>query len=172
MPWKLRAGIRYADRFAPRPVGTGRWEADASSPDRVHDPLQDERWDLELDVEYQMTDRNDAQRLVYEPGQFVEFENLAGDISTSDAPTETTIEKRWQNQIVARLGSTYTVMPGKVGVSAGAHYETRGLDADYMQIDFWPLRRIGLHGGVIVRVAKQIDFVFAYAHIIQETLRV
>jgi hypothetical protein len=172
MPWKLRAGIRYADRFAPRPAGTGRWEADASTPHRIHDPLQDERWDLEFDVEYQMTDRNDAQRLVYELRQRVEFMTAEGMITSAEAPTETTIEKRWQNQLVARLGSTYTLMPGKFGVSAGAHYETRGLDPDYMQIDFWPLQRIGLHGGVIVRVAKSIDFVFSYAHIFQETLRI
>lgn len=170
MPWKLRAGFRYADRFAPRPVGTGRWGADPSTPFVVHDPLQDERWDLELDVEYQMTDRNDAQRLVYEIGQQVEFMNLQGAINSAEAPSETTIQKRWQNQIVGRLGGTYSVIPGKFGVSAGAHYETRGLDADYMQIDFWPLQRFGLHGGVTIRVAKSIDFVLSYAHIFQETL--
>jgi len=170
LPWKLRAGIRYSSRFAPRPVGTGRWEADASSPDRVHDPLQDERWDLELDIEYQMTDRNDAQRLVYEQQQ-IEFKDaMTGAISMTDAPPGTTIQKRWQNQLVGRLGGTYTVMPGYFGVSAGVHHETRGLDPDYMQIDFWPLTRTGVHGGVILRVAKQIDFVFSYAHIFQETL--
>ena len=170
MPWKLRAGIRYSDRFAPRPVGTGRWGADPATPFAVHDPLQDERWDLELDVEYQMTDRNDAQRLVYEPGQRIEFESAAGMLTSADAPSETTIQKRWQNQIVGRLGGTYSVVPGKVGVSAGAHYESRGLDPDYMQIDFWPLQRFGLHTGVTVRVAKSIDFVLSYAHIFQETL--
>ena len=170
MPWKLRAGIRYSDRFAPRPVGTGRWGADAATPFVVNDPLQDERWDLELDVEYQMNDRNDAQRVEYEKGAKIEFQSAMGALSATDAPSETVIEKRWQNQIVGRLGGTYTVLPGKVGVSAGAHYESRGLDPNYMQIDFWPLQRVGLHTGVTIRVAKSIDFVLSYAHIFQQTL--
>ena len=39
-----------------------------------------------------------------------------------------------------------------------------------MQIDFWPLSRLGLHAGVVLRVAKSIDIAISYAHIFQETL--
>jgi long-subunit fatty acid transport protein len=176
MPWKLRVGLRYADRFAPRPVGTGRWEADASTPHVVHDPLQDERWDIEADVEYQFNSRNDAQVVNYGSGKLVEFQ--AADPTRPPATTEfpnadvpyTIIEKNWKDQISARLGGTLTLLPGVAGVSAGAHYETRGIDPDYMQIDFWPVERLGLHAGVILRVAKSIDFVVSYAHIFQETI--
>jgi hypothetical protein len=54
----------------------------------------------------------------------------------------------------------------------GAHYETRGVDPDYMQIDYWPVARLGLHGGIKFRVGKTVDLVFSYSHMIQETLTV
>jgi hypothetical protein len=39
-----------------------------------------------------------------------------------------------------------------------------------MQNDYWPLRRLGLHAGVRVRIGRTIDLMFSYAHIFQETL--
>jgi len=192
-PWKMRLGIRYADRFAPRPTGTGRDEADAAGVDVIHDPLQDERWDVELDVQYELNSRNDKQVVTYyecdlpptDPNaatqcpprrsiyfvpeamgsnpQPLEFPHPSG-------PQDTQIEKYWKDQVSLRIGGTYNVMPGKLGLSAGAHYETRGVNPDYMQIDFWPVSRVGLHGGVTVRVYKSIDLVLSYAHIFQETI--
>jgi hypothetical protein len=50
------------------------------------------------------------------------------------------------------------------------HYENRGVNPDYMQIDFFPVQRFGLHGGIVVRVAKGIDLTASYAHIFQETI--
>jgi long-subunit fatty acid transport protein len=172
MPWKLRGGIRYAERLAPRPSGTGRDEADPASPDVIHDPLQDERWDAELDVEYQFNSRNQLQTLKYEKDQSID--NPTGGSTVIPYPASfnpiTIVEKHWKDQISIRLGGTFNVVPGLFGVSAGAHYENRGVDPDFMQIDFWPLARVGLHTGVIVRAGESIDFVLAYAHIFQETL--
>ncbi len=176
MPWKLRAGIRFADRFAPRPVGTGRWEADAAKPEVIHDPLQDERWDIELDVEYQMNSRNEEQVITYRPNQAIFAQGAGGGaINSTVYPADpndptTRIEKHWKDQISARLGASLSVVPGLFAVSAGTHYETSGVTPDYMQIDFWPVERLGLHGGVLLRVAKSIDLVVSYAHIFQETI--
>jgi hypothetical protein len=176
MPWKLRAGIRFADRFTPRVAGVGRFEADPSKPYEIHDPLQDERWDIELDVEYQLNSRNEEQVVTYRPNQGIFFQGANGGMRNSTVypadpndPT-TRIEKHWKDQISARLGGTYNLVPGLFAVSAGTHYETRGVTPEYMQIDFWPVSRVGVHGGVMVRVAKSIDLVLAYAHIFQETI--
>ncbi|MGD8861038.1 MAG: hypothetical protein PVI30_13605 [Myxococcales bacterium] len=172
LPWKLRAGIRYADRFAPRPVGTGFEEPDASTPEVIHDPLQDERWDVELDVEYQMNSRNERQFVDFGDMQRIEFapKMPMETPPTAAVPEDITIEKQWQDQVSVRLGGTYNVFPGRVGVSAGVHYETRGVNPDFMQVDFWPVQRVGAHGGVLLRLAKRIDLVFAYAHIFQEDI--
>jgi hypothetical protein len=175
MPWKLRGGIRYADRFAPRPAGTGHGESDPSNHEVVHDPLQDERWDVELDVEYQLNSRNDKQVVNYAPGKVLLVPQdptrspVPFDFPTNIFPN-TVIEKQWQNQFSVRAGTTINLLPGVFGVSAGAHFENRGVNPDYMQIDFFPVQRIGLHGGVILRVAKSIDLLASYAHIFQETI--
>ena len=171
MPWKIRGGIRYADRFAPRPRGSGSSEADPASPEVIHDALQDERFDVEIDAEYELNSRNDQQVLTY-PLQNVLFKSAdpSKPISMAMAPTRTVIEKHWKDQLSLQAGGTFNVVPGKFGLSAGVHWENRGIDPSYMQIDFWPVSRLGLHGGVIVRVAKAIDLVASFAHIFQETI--
>lgn len=178
MPWKLRGGIRYADRLSPRPTGTGSDESDFASGEVIHDPLQDERWDVELDVEYQANSVNDAQTINYRAGQRINFEpvGMDGVLSFTDFPNPadpiTKIEKHWQDQVSVRVGGSYNPLPGLLGLSAGAHWENRGVDPDYMQIDLWPVSRLGLHTGITLRVGNAVDLVFSYAHIFQEDILV
>jgi long-subunit fatty acid transport protein len=180
-PWKLRGGVRYGSRLAPRPSGTGHDEGKTTFSEPVHDAMQDERWDVELDVEYQMNSRNQAQDIAYNPGQAVIFQNAMTNGLTSvpfpmaprtGATTDTIVTKAWKNQISARLGGSYNIIPGRFSISLGAHYENRGVDPSYMQIDYWPVSRFGLHAGVKVRVGRAIDLIASYAHIFQETLTV
>jgi long-chain fatty acid transport protein len=175
MPWKLRAGIRYADRLAPRAPGTGSDESDLASGERIHDPLEDERWDIELDFEYQLNSRNERQVLTYETNQRLLASRTNGVIESVMYPTDsadptTKIEKNWQDQFSVRLGGSFNPLPGRLGLSAGAHYENRGVDPARMQIDFWPVSRVGLHGGFTVRVSNAVDLTFSYAHIFQEEI--
>jgi len=175
MPWKLRAGIRYADRLAPRPEGTGSDESDFASGKTIADSLQNERWDVELDVEYQMNSRNERQVVTYELGQYLFTQRTNGELNNTNYPNNpadptTTIEKNWQDQISVRLGGSYNPLPGLLGLSAGAHYENRGVDPSRMQIDFWPVSRLGLHGGFTIRVSNAVDLTFSYAHIFQEDI--
>jgi long-subunit fatty acid transport protein len=177
-PWKLRGAIRYADRLVPRRSGTGHDEGKSDFAEPIHDPMTDERWDVEFDLEYQMNSRNQEQDIRYAPMQGVAFTNVAGAITTTPFPTapragastDTIVKKAWKNQISARLGGSYNILPGFFSVSLGAHYENRGVDPSYMQLDYWPLSRVGLHAGVKLRVARTIDIVASYAHIFQETL--
>lgn len=179
-PWKIRGGIRYASRLAPRPSGTGAGEASiaGSGSGRVHDPMEDERWDIEADLEYQMNSRTTDQTLTFAPNQQVLFVNSSGQTTSAAFPqmvrvgggTQTVIPKHWKDQMSVRVGGTYNVLPGRFAISLGAHYENRGVDPAYMQIDFWPVSRVGLHAGVKIRVARTIDLVLSYAHMFQETL--
>jgi hypothetical protein len=176
MPWKLRGGIRYASRLAPRPEGTGQGEAHPN--ERVRDAMQDELWDIELDLEYQINSRNKDQVVDFKEMQSVAFQRTDGTVTMANfpdsprigQPTDTVVPKRWKDQIVARVGGTYNVLPGLFAISVGAHYETRGLDPKYMQLDYWPLSRYGLHAGIKFRIGRTIDLTASYAHIVQETL--
>jgi hypothetical protein len=179
LPWKFTGAIRYADRLAPRPSGNGQGEATDPKVGGVRDPFSTERWDIEVDAEYLMSARNKDLRVDYQENQTIEAETLAGMVSmvkfpnlprTGATTTDTIIPKHWQNQFSIRAGSSINVIPGLFGFSLGAHYETRGVNPDYMQIDYWPLSRIGLHAGVKFRVSGRIDITAAYAHIFQETI--
>jgi long-subunit fatty acid transport protein len=174
MPWKLRGGLRYADRLAPRPTGTGHREPGAAL--QLLDAFATERWDVELDVEYQGNSVHQRQEIQYRQGQSVAFESLDGTLSTAQFPDPTMrstfIDKHWRDQVSVRLGGSYNVLPGVLGVSAGAHYETRGVDPAYMQVDFWPVQRVGLHGGLRFRIGGTTDVLVSYAHIFQETITV
>jgi hypothetical protein len=176
MPWKLRGGIRYASRLAPRPVGTGHDETRPGA--RIHDAMEDERWDLEFDLEYQINSRNKDQVVDFKEMQAISFQRVDGTITMANfpdsprlgTPTDTVIPKRWQDQLSARVGGTYNILPGLFAVSLGGHYETRGIDPSYMQLDYWPLSRFGFHAGVKFRVGRTLDIVASYSHMVQETL--
>lgn len=165
MPWKLRGGIRYASRRVARPTSSTT-EYDLNGHEVLHDPLADERWDIELDVEYQANSRNQQVYVDFVDGQTIQFKPEG----TGQLPAEIWIQKRWKDQWSVRMGGTANVLPGVLGISAGVHYETRGVDPAFMQVDMWPLARVGLHTGVTFRVSNTIDLVFSYAHIFQETL--
>jgi hypothetical protein len=173
-PYKLRAGVRYADRLAPRPSGSGQGEADGLQGEVVRDAFQDERWDIEADLEYQLNGRNKDQFIRYRPGQTADFQSVDGTVTSAQFPDPTRaytqIRKRWNDQVSVRVGGSYNILPGLFGLSAGVHYENRGIDPSYMQLDYWPLSRVGLHFGVKFRIARSVDFVASFAHIFQETL--
>jgi len=173
-PWSAWGGLRYASRLTPRPSGSGSTDLKREAGGRVRDPFEEERMDVELDVHYEMNARHRELSVEYVPGQTAEFESTAGTVTTQTFPDPslpvTHIQKRWRDQLSIRLGGSYNVLPGLFGLSAGVHYENRGVDPSYMQVDYWPLQRLGLHAGVRVRVAHTIDLMLAYAHIFQETL--
>ena len=173
-PWSAWGALRYASRLSPRPRGPGKDDLDVAKGDGLHDAFQEERFDVEIDIQYEMNARHRDLTVDYVPNQKVAFESTAGTTTMQLFPDPTlpatVIQKRWKDQISARLGGSYNILPGLFGVSAGIHYETRGVDPSYMQIDYWPLKRLGLHAGVRVRIGRAIDLMFSYAHIFQETL--
>jgi long-subunit fatty acid transport protein len=175
-PWSAWAALRYASRLAPRPHGSGHDDTSREHGGRVLDAFETERWDVEVDVQYELNARHRDLTITYVPDQQVRFVSLAGSMTMQAFPDvtmpATNMQKRWKDQLSIRAGGSYNILPGLFGVSAGVHYENRGVDPSYMQVDFWPLQRIGLHAGVKIRVASRIDLVFAYAHIFQETLTV
>lgn len=184
MPWTLTLGLRYADRLLPRPRGTGHGEAALGE---VRDPMSDERWDIEVDAQYQRNGRvdrtsafpvNTCNPSVPDSCQQIVLQSTQpGAVPTSIRfPTHQDedgifVERNWTDQWSLRLGGSYNVLPGAVSLHAGAHYETRGIDLAYMTPEAWPLQRVGMHTGVTIRWSS-LDFTVAYGHIIQETVTV
>lgn len=183
MPWAATVAFRYADRLLARPTGTGWGEAESGE---IRDPMHDERWDVELDVQYQFNARVD-QTSAYpkdtcQPGvqgscQFITLQGVGGaEPSLIKFPQDLQKDgifypRGWKDQVSLRLGGSYNIVPGRFSVHAGAHWENRGINPAYMTPDVWPLERVGLHGGLTYRW-RSLDFTLAYGKIWQKTLTV
>ncbi|MEY4581811.1 MAG: hypothetical protein RL701_6514 [Pseudomonadota bacterium] len=121
--------VQHSNGCASREQG----EAQSLQRALLTDAMQSERWDIEFDLEYQLNSRNRDQVVTCAPNQQVEFMSEAGVVSRAafEAPgNRTVVEKRRKDQFSARLGGTYNMLPGLFSISAGMHYENRGVDPD------------------------------------------
>lgn len=168
-PWEFGLSIRYADRIRPRsrnPERVGRLTG------RVEDPMQNENWDLELDVVYylnsQVTDfvtRTPDDRVGLCEGDRDCATDGFGGLEVR-LPPIIPIAKGWQDQVSIRLGGDYNVLPGILALRGGASFETSGMNDFWQGPDFMPGMRLGLHLGATLRV-ERFDFSIAYSHIFQ-----
>jgi long-subunit fatty acid transport protein len=185
---QISFGVRYADRLKPM-IKDADWKAAKAASGRVtEDSMQNERWDIELDVIYYMTsfiDRTEVNfsnaqaefRAVQEDG--VITERTAFDIGDcfemgADGRCVRRVaftEARGKDQITARLGGDYNILPGLFTIRAGGSYEADGQDAQWRTPFQYFSNRIGLHAGFTVRLAGKTDFSFGFAHFIQQSLR-
>lgn len=171
-PWQLYLGARFASRITPRPRDARAIERLSR---RVEDSMSNERWDVELDVVYEMNSRVDEFAVSF-PEMRPDLANpewVGGTMMTSSIiiPPQLTIPHRWKDQLSLRLGGDYNVIPGLLAARLGASFETRGVTPEYMGIDFLPMMRVGIHAGVTVRVGRT-DISLSYAHFFHESITV
>lgn len=161
-PWTATLGARYAQPLPGQRSG---------------DPLDTEIWDVEVDASYTFLafgGRDNAidigEEIVLEvarangqpePALRVDKEDIEG----------LTVETHQLNSMVVRVGGSYNPLPGRLGLSAGAFYESRGVEPAYATIESFAFGRVGVGLGVQLRFGS-IDFSAAYAHIFQETVDV
>jgi len=149
----------------------------AALPGRAgRDPMRDELFDVELTVRWELNSRVDAFHVDVPDGSsfdFTFYDTMRGELRQArGAPIEDRdIPKLWKDQLTLHLGGDAHVIPERLTLRAGASYETRGIEASNLSVDFMPLERLGLHGGATLRVGD-LDVSVAYAHIFQETVTV
>lgn len=171
-PWQFGLGVRYADRIRERPRDPERM---GRLTGRIEDSMQNENWDLELDLVYfmnsQVTDfvtrTPDAAVGVCEAPSTREecVENNYNGLLVN-LPPRIPIAKGWSDQLSIRVGGDWNIFPGLFAIRAGAHFETSGLNDNYQGPDFLPGMRLGLHLGATLRI-ERFDISVAYAHIFQ-----
>jgi long-chain fatty acid transport protein len=157
----LMVGVRYGH---PR-YGSGYMNRDAERSLRrdVFDRMNYELFDVELDFVYELNARVDAFRVDLGPNPMLDVPFAGG---PAPLPSPLRLEHRWRNQWGLRLGGDLNVIPGKLAVRLGAHYESSGVDPRYAQLDFVPGQRVGLHAGATLRLGR-LDLSLAYLHIFQ-----
>ncbi len=121
LPMMVRAGARY------RHIVAGR-----------------ERFDLELDLEYETWSRVNNFT--------VDTHNLIADIQGVDVELKKIlVSKHWRNTLAVKLGGDFAVIPERWTVRAGAFYETAVADDAYANIDFPGGKMFGGTVGTSVR---------------------
>lgn len=182
---QLTLAVRLSDLLKPRVPDTKLAHRYAEG--KVEDHMLAERWDVELDAIYYFTsvyDRaqfttNNAElqlRTVDPDGVLGSIPGSPGDCTERDA-SNNCVGKRLvktdyhgKDQITLRLGGDYNVLPGLLALRAGVSYETRGSDPSDLNVLNYMLSRVGMHGGLTVRVANKTDISFGYAHFLHENV--
>lgn len=165
-PFQMGLAFRYA-RALPDSVTRVR---------RFNDSLENNRWDLELDLGYELNSRVDQFNIRLHNGGDVPTPEspwpqltIAPGVTAGVPPVPAPLRHNWKNQFTARLGGDYNIIPGRFAWSGGFSYETNGVQKGYAQLDFQPFQRVGLHTGFLVRVGRT-DLSFAAAHYFQQTV--
>lgn len=171
-PWQFGLAVRYADRRERRYRDP---DQAARVTGRVEDQMQNENWDIELDVVYQHNGQ--VRDFIVTPPAGTAAAVCEGPRDdngacarrfTANLPGTLPIAHGWQDQVSVRLGADWNILPGQLAVRAGAHWESSGINSTYQIQDFIPGMRLGLHAGMTFRIDR-FDLSIAYAHIFQFT---
>ncbi|GAB5547483.1 MAG: hypothetical protein SangKO_072430 [Sandaracinaceae bacterium] len=175
LPWQFGLSARYADRTERRyrdPEEAGRVTG------RVEDQMQNETFDIELDLVYTLN--SPVKDFVVTPPSGATVGICEGPDDCADGtptltaglPGQLPLPHGWNDQFSARLGGDWNVVPGTVALRAGTHFETSGINGRFQTQDVLPGMRFGLHLGATFRADlgfSVADFSIAYAHIFQFT---
>jgi hypothetical protein len=182
---QLTAGVRYADRLAPR-VTNDKWEiAHRAAGRHVEDHMATERWDVEANAVVYFNAANNVSRFTSNNEQAVSqpvnpdgtlglpvFAYVGQCVGQNGAcpVREVPTYIHGKTQYSFRLGGDYNILPGVLAVRAGFSFETNGQDPQYLNPTSYMLGRTGLHAGATWRIAGKTDLSFAYAHFIQKDI--
>jgi long-chain fatty acid transport protein len=150
-PLDLRIGFRYhpARKGVTLPAEGRR------------DFLSHDQFDIELDLTYSRGSSFDQLTVMLDP-QRVNFGTTVG---ASYIPANASINKKWTDTYGVRLGGEFNAIPEKLGIRAGAFFQTKGQDEQYLNLDFHPGQMFGLYIGATARVTKSLDLSVGYGHI-------
>ncbi|HMJ54430.1 MAG TPA: hypothetical protein VK540_20250 [Polyangiaceae bacterium] len=164
LPWQLTLAARYAGLLA-----------DAGCEPGPGDPMDNELWDVEVDLGYSLNAR--ASNTSASIGQDVTVitRTAGGNAGSNTVPLKDLsafdIDHQLKDSMSARLGGSYAVLPRKLMVHAGGFFESRGVKPEYADIDAFAFQRVGLGLGLVVRIGN-FDLQGGYGHIFSETLDV
>ena len=152
-PWEARIGFRYHPmRAGGKVVPSGK----------RRDFLASDAWDIELDLTYSHNKAVDQLTLLFPAGQHIA---LGGNTLAGFIPEDASVPHKWKDNVGLRLGGEWAAMPDKLGIRAGAFYQTSAVDPQYVGIDFLPSSMFGLYLGATLRLSKLVDLSAGFGHI-------
>ncbi len=158
-PMELRLGLRFHMPHDDTKIRTLTGEAIESDEPIVRDPLNDDLFDVELDLNW--TNSSAASTIQ------VRFQS--NDDGTAALPVQPQgllppngdRDERYRDTFGLRLGGQYNVIRNTLGLMAGTWLETAANDDENLSVDPVAALRGGFGGGVVFRY-EFVDFHLAY----------
>jgi long-chain fatty acid transport protein len=120
----------------------------------------DDVFDVELDLSYTRNSAYHAAELRFPERPIIAVNGTGGQVP-QDADVDFNVKG---DTIGVRLGGDYIVLPERLAVRAGAFYEPDVQRPEYLNVAMVASRRIGLAGGVQVRL-DFVDLEASYMHV-------
>lgn len=161
-PWPMQARVGF------------RWHQprDGTNP-KVRDPIANDVWDIELDMTWANNSHFKYLDATIPDGVFLEVHNPADPNPNSSVtfamPTDARVPHHWKDSFGFRLGGDYVMLPNRLAARAGAFFDSEAQDPKYLNVDYVPSRKFGLHVGGTVRFGA-LDLMVAYAHVFYQGL--
>ena len=138
-PW-VRLGIRYVSR----------------------DAKGDEVWDLELDFAIEFWSMLQAYDVTIDAKLRVVFMNLLEEVP------DFSLQKQYRDVFSVRLGSDIRLIPNRMLLHLGLHYESPATRKGYTMLDFMNFHRLGASAGLTLKF-KSVNVTFGYQLVWQPT---
>ena len=172
-PWELRVGGRYYQKRRPADDCLNGVCPEKSR--RGLDPLRDEVFDVELDLEYSHDSQFDTLGVTFAQPTPVLRPGITADSPNGipiSIPVDASVRHNWKDSFGVRLGGDFAVVPERFALRAGAWYQSAFVDAKDMHVDFIGAERLALTAGLTARVVQSIpvDIQLGYEHIFFKTL--
>jgi long-subunit fatty acid transport protein len=163
IPMEAKLGLRF---HLPR-KNVSEQPGWANVPGRkVRDPMSQDVFDIEVDFTWANNSSVQNLDLGFNKGICI---NLGVGSCVGQVPADGSVPHHWKDVVGVRLGSDVVVVPNRLALRAGAFYETKGVDDQYLSLDFDLAQKIGLSGGATVRLGP-IDLSAGFQHTFYGTL--
>lgn len=143
--------------------------------ERKLDPMKDELFDFEIDISWAQTSKVDQYTVTLHDKDTshpkvpkIQFAN-SPDAGVSYVRNSTAVPKHWDDTWTFRAGGDVHLIPERFSIRAGVSYATRAVPVKYMNIDYWPVKKLGLHVGASLAFAERFKVHVAYARLIYQT---
>lgn len=146
--------------------------------ERVLDPMKDEYFDVEVDASWSQTSKVDEFKVTLHDKDVsdpdvprIQFANGDENASTSYPRQRTSIPKHWRDTWSVRAGSDINIVPGVFTLRGGFSFTQRATPIEYMNIDYWPVQKLGIHAGTTVAFGR-FKLTAAYARLMYQEVQV
>ena len=118
--------------------------------------MSEDVFDIELDLTWANNSAVEKIDITFNPN--IQLQGTPGLL-----PVDAGVPHEWKDVLGFRIGGQYNVIPDLLALRLGGFFESKGVDDQYLNLDFHMAERIGVGGGATLRLSR-FDISLAYQH--------